>query len=254
MKKIIYPALVSFRENISRNMFGVNLFYLAFMIVFLVFVQDMRDEYGKYEFFVDGARFIKQLFVIFFAVACTFPLFESDKSSNRLFVLLSSHLSRRDYLIGKYLGAFISVFANYAVLCLVLSLVSWFSFSKHPYYLLGIYLSGAFELALLTAFAFFFSITMTRFMGLMMFFFVYITGHFTYYVQYYTSSGKAAYSDLLSTVYAALPNFEYFALHNAYFSGRVIPDGYFFFLFFYTIGWLALLFVVSEILFSRRDF
>jgi hypothetical protein len=246
-------SVTTFKENLSKNLLSTNMFFLVALVLFSVFVQDMKDDFGKFEFFLDGAIFFLNAFTLFYVVACTFPLIEWDKSANRLAIYLSSYVNRSQYLIGKYCGAVLSVFTNYAVMCTIVSLFSWMFFKKHPSWLFGIYVAGLFEFLFLIAILLLLSFSLSRFMALMTLGFIFLVGHFTYYLNYYLKMNHGEFTGIVKWLYFLFPNFEYYGLKNAYLTLQSVPISYYGYLLAYTFGWIFVVYLLGVKIFSKKE-
>jgi ABC-type transport system involved in multi-copper enzyme maturation permease subunit len=254
MKNIITLSKITIRENLAKNMVAANLFYVLVLVFFAAFVQDIPDENGKLEFFLDGGFLFLSLFTLFFSVACTFPSVESDISSNRIHVYLSGYFSRREYLTGKYLGAVFSVTLNYLILCAALSLACYLTFSTHPGYIFFQYMAGMLEYILIIGLILFFSLSMSRFMALMSMAFFYVLAHFTYYLKYYLTTIDSSVARWVEYGYFLLPNLEYFGIKNALFSGKALGVEYWGLVVLYTLGWLLVTGIATELVFCKKEY
>tara|TARA_Y100000589_G_scaffold255329_1_gene244317 strand:- start:1955 stop:2719 length:765 start_codon:yes stop_codon:yes gene_type:complete len=252
--KIWQLAKVTVFENIAARMLLTNIFFLVCLLVLIAFVQDSKEEFNHYKLFLDGSFSLIMFFNLFFAMMTSFSLLESDRLNNRISVLISSYMNRDQYIFGKFLGGFFSSLINLVIICILVSSASLLVFNQHPNYIFYNYFVSVLELLMFVSLVFFCSIAFSRFMGVMSFLFIFILGHFTYYIKYYTRVVGTEYPNLVQNLYLLLPNFEYFGIKNHLIAGKSIPSGYFMALLLFSLAWTTLFLLISQIVFSRKSF
>lgn len=254
MGKSIQLAKVTVRENLAAKMLISNAFFVIFLFVLVAFVQDSKEEFNRYKLFLDGSFSLIMLFNLFFAMMTTFSLVENDRLSNRISVLISGYMSRDQYVLGKFLGGYLSSLINLVIICTTLSVISFFAFDKHPSYIFLNYLISALELMMFVSLVYFCSLGFSKFMAVMSFAFLFILGHFTYYIKYYTKVVGTSYPGLIENLYLFLPNFEYFGIKNHLIAGKTVPAEYFFILLVFSLAWTVAFVLASQIVFARKSF
>lgn len=252
MNAIISLALSTFKENISKNLFSIVLFFLIFLLGAASFAQGAKDSFAQYKIFIDSSYSLIVFFNLIVCFASTYPLYESDLSSNRLHVLLSSYISRTQWVVGKYLGGVFSSISLHIAFCGLVSVFSYFIFAQHPSWLLLGYFVGLLEVLILVGIILTISIVFTRFTGVMIFVLTYILGHFTYYIYYYSMSSEKG-SNILENLYLLLPNFEYFGIKNHLISSNPIPGEYWVYLSAFTFFWVCVSLLTADLIFERKE-
>jgi len=252
--KIWQLAKVTIFENIAARMLLSNIFFLICLLVLVAFVQDSKEEFNRYKLFLDGSFSLIMFFNLFFAMMTSFSLLESDRVNHRITVLISTYMNRDQYIFGKFLGGFFSSMINLVIICILVSITSLLIFNQHPNYIIYNYFVSVLELMMFVSLVFFCSLAFSRFMGVMSFLFIFILGHFTYYIKYYTRVVGTGYPELVENLYLLLPNFEYFGIKNQLIAGKLIPPSYFVALLLFSLAWSTLFLLVSQIIFSRKSF
>ena len=87
-----------------------------------------------------------------------------------------------------------------------------------------------------------------------LFLFIFILGHFTYYIKYYTRVVGTGYPQLVENLYLLLPNFEYFGVKNHLIAGKLIPPSYFLALLVFSLAWTTLFVLISQVIFAKKSF
>lgn len=255
MRAIWSVARISLKESLARNVFGVQFFVVLSLGLLQGFTSGIPEASERLKMFLDGGLTLVMLFSLFFSFAITWPQLEADRVHGRLLSLLSSYLSRAEYVWGKFLGCLLAVWANLAIVFLILAGFVLLQGETPPSWLLLAALAQLLESGLLVVVLIFCSIGMSRFMGVMSAIFIFVLGHFTYYVRYYAKIlEQEQLSALLEQLWLLLPNFEYYGLKNAYLASKPVPELYFPFLLAYTIGWVLIFQVLSVLLFERKEY
>ena len=255
MRAIWSVARISLQESLARNVFGVQFFVILSLGLLQGFTSGIPEDTERLKMFLDGGLTLAMLFSLFFSFAITWPQLEADRVHGRLLSLLSSYLSRGEYVWGKFFGCLLAVWLNLIVMFLILGGFVLLQGETPPSWLFLTGLAQLLEAGLLVAILMFCSIGMTRFMGVMSAIFIFVLGHFTYYVRYYAKILEEKWlGNMLEQLWLFLPNFEYFGLKNAYLASKPVPELYFPFLLAYTVGWILIFQVLSVLLFERKEY
>lgn len=248
-------SFLVFKESLARNILGIHVFYAMALVLMLSFAQSAPDAFARRDLFIDGGVTCLFLFSLFLGLTITFPMVPSDLLQNRLLVYLSTYVSREQYILQKALGVLLTLAFNHALLCALLGASVWMVYSAHPSWLCKIYMATYLETLTLSAVTLFFSVALRRFMALMSVAFVFLVGHFTYYLEFYISQLQSQVAGkVIRALYLMLPNFEVFGVKNAFLASKTIPEGYFIGLFVYASGWIAIFIMATILIFQRREF
>ena len=252
--KVWQLSKVTVFENIAGRMLLTNIFFLICLFVLVAFVQDSKEDFNRYKLFLDGAFSLIMFFNLFFAMMTSFSLIESDRINNRITVLISTYVNRDQYIFGKFLGGFFSSMINLVIISILVSATSLVIFDQHPSYIFYNHFVSILELMMFVSLVLFCSLAFSKFMSVMSFLFIFIIGHFTYYIKYYTRVVGTGYPQLVENLYLLLPNFEYFGIKSHLIAGKLIPPSYFFALFIFSSAWTVLFVLISQLIFSRKSF
>lgn len=252
--KVWQLARVTISENIAGRMLLTNIFFLICLFVLVAFVQDSKEDFNRYKLFLDGSFSLIMFFNLFFAMMTSFSLLETDRINNRITVLVSTYMNRDQYIFGKFLGGFLSSMINLIIISTLVSVTSLLVFDKHPNYIFYNHFVSVLELMMFVSLVFFCSLAFSKFMGVMSFLFIFILGHFTYYIKYYTRVVGTGYPQLVENLYLLLPNFEYFGVKNHLIAGKLIPPSYFLALLVFSLAWTTLFLLISQVIFAKKSF
>ncbi len=248
-------SLLVLHESIAKNILGIHFFYVIVLFLLISFAQGAPDVFARRDLFLDGGVTVLFLFSLFFSMTVTFPMIPTDLKENRLLVFLSTYVSRSSYVLHKALGAALTIAINHLILCVMTSLSLYIVYETHPDWLFTVYWAILLESLLLGSAILFFSVTLSRFMALMSSGFLFLIGHFTYYIEYYVNQlGSPLAGKIILNLYTLLPNFELFGLKNAFLTSKGIPDFYLIWLSVYASGWILVFLLGTSFWMEKKEF
>jgi ABC-type transport system involved in multi-copper enzyme maturation permease subunit len=172
-----------------------------------------------------------------------------------LYVTLAKPVERWEFLLGKYLGLFGTLALNLAVMFVAVSLVL-FSAEWEPNVTMGwAALLILVELAVLSAFAVFFSTWTTTTLAAVFSLALFFIGHLTQELHALAQrSSSAAARFVVDALYRVLPNLELFNLKSHAADGLPVAPSYVATAALYGVLYTALALVAAAFVFKRRDF
>ena len=177
---------------------------------------------------------------------------EMDKGT--IVTILAKPVSRREYLLGKFLGlnlTLTAMLAIMAVLFAVMLAVAPGEFS--PRFLGAVYLTFL-ELTLINAVAVFFSTCVSSILAAVFTLGAFIVGHLSESIREFGQLQDAPMQERISDlVYRLVPNLEVFNVRGAVVHGDPVTWAHLGWATIYGLGWTGLLLILAGSVFSRRE-
>jgi ABC-type transport system involved in multi-copper enzyme maturation permease subunit len=260
-------AINTFRESVRDKvlynlvLFAIVLMAASFMIGQLTAGQDLK-------IIKDLGLSATAMFGLFIAVFIGIGLVSKEVERRSIYGLLAKPIHRYQIVIGKYCGLILTLAVNIAVMAValyaVLGYIAWRvppgvvaaadAPPLDPAMLTAIGLIFV-ELMLVTAVALFFSTFSTPMLSAALTFGLYVVGHFSgdlRDLQQVVDSPAAA--RLARALYWVVPNLAQFDIKADVVHGIRVPTGYIALSTTYAALYIAILLVISVLVFSRRDF
>ena len=254
MKSIWVIAKNTFREVIrDRILYGILVFALILIGLSLVLGQLSFDEQARISvnFGFAGIQISAAIVSIF--IGSTLVAKEIEKQT--ILTLLARPISRSQFICGKFLGLTMVVSVITIGLACVLSILTLF---------LKINITESFFIALfgvqleamvLLSFALFFGSFARPIMTVMFTVSILVLGHWVDSLPYFISKSKSeGFIFIGKTIMKVIPNLEMFNWRTAPIYGDIIPYAEVLKATAYSMGWVLLLFVLTSMIFRRRDF
>jgi len=253
-------ALNTFREALRHKVLYIILFFTVLLIGFAVVLGSISIGESDRVIKHVGLSAIS-IFGIFLAMFVGVNLVYEEMERRTIYTIIAHGVPRRDFIIGKFLGLFLTIVFNFVLMGAILGLVlvaipeaSW-----HPAIAYAIFLS-AFEMMIIIAFAILFSSFSTPVISAILTLAVYIAGHLSDdlldYIKILHHEAYAFHSSIMiplfKGIYAILPHLEEFNAKNqaadpAMLQVTLFPIGY-------GILYTAVVLCLAGLIFSRRDF
>ncbi|MGH9330412.1 MAG: ABC transporter permease [Vicinamibacterales bacterium] len=253
----------SVRDKVLYNLvfFAVLLMAASYLIGQLTAGQDVK-------IMKDLGLAATAVFGLFIAVFIGIGLVSKEVERRSIYALLSKPVRREELILGKYAGLALTLFINVAVMAAALYAVlayydltvtglareRWEAPALDANLLKPIAMI-LLELMLVTAIALFFSTFSTPMLSAILTFGLYVIGHFNADLKNFeqvVESKPAAW--LARTLYYILPNLAPFDIKADIVHGRFVSFGYMAWTAGYAVLYIAVLLVLSMLIFSRRDF
>jgi ABC-type transport system involved in multi-copper enzyme maturation permease subunit len=223
MNNILVIAKNTFKETIrDKILYGILAFALLFLLstVFFGSISLGEDIKVVKDFGLAGIYIFSIIITIFLGTSLIYK--EIEKRT--LYVILSKPVSVSQFLLGKFLGLFMAVLLNLALMTVVHLLVVYFKGGGFDYLSLWAILLQIFEIALFIAVTILFSTISTPLAGAIYSIILLYIGHSLSTLQKYAEKSGAAVRYLTDFIYYLFPNLEKFNIRNNVVHG-VTPTG-----------------------------
>ena len=268
MRAIWLVALHVFKDSVRDKVlysivgFAILLMAASYLIGQLTAGQDLK-------IIKDLGLAAMSIFGLFMAIFIGVGLVAREIDRRSIYAVLAKPVRRHEFILGKYLGLVGTLFVNMAVMAIAYYAVLFYMARvlppsalaaqptppTDPRLLVAIAMIGC-ELALVTAFALFFSTFSSSALlsaGLTAAFFV--AGQFGSDLK---NLEQAVDSRTIATMgrglYYALPNFAAFDVKSRVVYGQPLGEGYIALTLAYAAAYVTMLLIASVLIFSRRDF
>jgi len=254
MKSVWVIAKNTFREVIrDRILYGILVFALLLIGLSLVLGQLSFDEQARISinFGFAGIQISAAIVSIFIGSS----LVSKEIEKQTILTLLARPITRSQFIFGKFLGLSLVVLVvtmGLAAVLLLLTLFLKISITETFFIaLFGILL----EAMVLLSFALFFGSFARPIMTVMFTVSILIIGHWVDSLPYFISkSPSGAFKILGQVILKVVPNLEMFNWRTAPIYGDLVESSEILRASAYSSAWVLLLFVLTSIIFRRRDF
>jgi ABC-type transport system involved in multi-copper enzyme maturation permease subunit len=253
----------SVRDKVLYNLvaFAILLMGASYLIGQLTVGQDMK-------IMKDLGLAATLLFGLFIAVFIGIGLVSKEVERRSIYALLSKPIRRQEFIVGKYCGLLLTLLVNVGAMTLALYVVLgtmiftqppqakliWEAPALDPALLKAVLLIYA-ELAIITACALFFSSFSTPILSAAFTAGLFVIGQFNADLKHFenvVSSRPAAW--MARVLYYTLPNLASFDVKAAVVHGQPVATGYILLMLGYAVVYIAMLLVITTMIFVRRDF
>ncbi len=254
MSQIIAIAYNTFREGI-RNKILHSLVFFAFIMIVLSNALSELAMAASDKVVTDIGLSAISLFGVFIAIFVGINLVYKEIDRKTIYTIISKPLSRYQIVVGKYLGLVVMLFVQLLIMSAVFCLALLFTQgSIDPQIFVAIAMIFL-ELMVITALSICFSSYSSPFMSALFTISIFVIGHVTNDLLQFGEKSKLVTMKVVAQIsYYLFPNLENFNFktrvthHLPYHVSEV----------FYAAGygflWIALLLILSVLLFQRRDF
>jgi ABC-type transport system involved in multi-copper enzyme maturation permease subunit len=196
------------------------------------------------------------VFGLLIAIFVGIGLVYKEIQRRTIYTLLAKPISRREFLVGKYLGLMLTIFLNVALMAAVLfSLTLLYSEGAVNWEIGTAVFLILVELMLVTAVAVFFSTFSTPTLSAMFTLGVYIIGHFSYDLSVYAEiSENVVLKYVTYALHYLLPNLEKFNVKGLVVHGIPIAADYIVWAVIYAVVYVLFLLIAGSAIFQRREF
>ncbi|MBW7940122.1 MAG: ABC transporter permease subunit [Candidatus Omnitrophica bacterium] len=273
MTEIIAIGLNTFREAIRNKVLYLILMFALLLLVSSTLLSSLALE--------EGMRVIKNLglssinvFGLLVAMFIGVNLIPQEVESKTIYTIISQGVRRWQFVLGKFLGLTMTVYANMAVMTFMLLLIMfWFlgGFS-HPFTTLGdrsfMWVTAAigmqlFEMLIVISIAILFSSFSTPILSAVMTLMVYAIGHMTNdfwdYIRLQTEKvGTNLFTGFLTFIWYLCPHLDLLNLKKLAVYYELLPAAQTYFplgpAVLHSLTYSALVLGLGCVAFSKRDF
>jgi len=267
MKPIAWIGVNVFRESV-RDKVLYNLVAFAILMMGASYVIGQLTAGQDVKIIKDLGLSAISVFGLFIAVFIGIGLVSKEVERRSIYGLLAKPVERYQLVLGKYVGLVLTLVVNIAVMAAALYLVlvyvaarfprevqaAWDAPALDPRMLVAIGLIVV-ELMIVTAIALFFSTFSTPMLSAAMTFGLFVAGHFSSDLKQFDQVVESEVAARLTEfLYWVLPNLASFDVKARVVHGDAVGAGYVAVTTLYGVAYIAMLLVVSVVIFSRRDF
>ena len=195
-----------------------------------------------------------RLFGVGIAIFVGVGLIHDEIERRTIYTILSKPLSRSEFIVGKYMGLLLTVWAQLAIMSLAFFAVSWAVGAPLGWNLVAALGLVGIELMVVVAVATFFSSFTTPLLSSLFSVGIYLAGHLSRDIRSLGfQSGDAAVEFASQAVYRALPDLQSFNLTVQVVHGLPISSLEIGLPVVYGVGYSVVLLMASALIFERRD-
>ncbi len=252
--KVRTIAVNTFKETIRDRILYSLLVFAIIMIGLSYFLAEL--SLGDFErVVINFGLSCVHIFGVLISVFIGITLVSKEVEKRTIYAIVSKPVSRIEFLMGKFFGLSITLLVTNIAMTVGLLLTAYVQSGNMNTTIL--FVSGMIylELMLLTAVAILFSSFTTPTLSAIFTLSVFFIGHLSPGLKYFGEKSKSMVAKYFSLgLYYILPNLENFNFKNTAVYGVSIKGVSLVFIFFYFLSYLALILLISNWLFSRRDF
>jgi ABC-type transport system involved in multi-copper enzyme maturation permease subunit len=260
-------ALSVFKESV-RDRVPYNLVVFAVLLIGSSFLLGQLTAGQDVKIIKDLGLAATAVFGLFIAIFIGIGLVSKEVERRSIYGLLAKPISRSQLIAGKYAGLVLTLAVNVAVMTIALYVVlAYLTWTTDPQFRSGWDAPGLdpslmkaiflifIELMLITAVALFFSTFSTPLLSAALTFGLYVAGHFNADLRNFDQvvNSRAAVW-LARGLYHLLPDLSAFDVKTEVVHGIPVAGGYLALTAGYGFLYIAVLLLVSTLIFSRRDF
>jgi ABC-type transport system involved in multi-copper enzyme maturation permease subunit len=267
VRAVSWVAVNVFKESV-RDRVPYNLAFFAVLLIASSYLLGQLTAGQDVKIIKDLGLAATAVFGLFIAIFIGIGLVSKEVERRSIYSLLSKPISRPQFILGKYAGLVLTLAVNVAVMTVALYAVlayltymevpeiraAWDAPGVDPRMLEAVALIFV-QLMIVTALALFFSTFSTPLLAAALTFGLFVAGHFNADLKNFdrvVESRAAVW--LARAVYHVIPDFSAFDVKMEVVHGLRVPAGYLLGTTAYGLLYIAVLLVVSVVIFSRRDF
>jgi len=245
----------TFREAI-RDKVLYNLVFFALLVMGFSVVIGKMTLGERIKIIVDLSLAAMSVFGLLIAIFVGIGLVHKEIQRRTVYTILAKPISRRGFVLGKYLGLMLVILLNVAVMTAgLLALIAVFSDAGMNWGVPVAVLLILVELMIVTAVAVLFSTFSTPTLSAMFTLGVWVIGRFSSdLVLFVAKSPDPVLRALVTAVHFVLPNLEKFDVKAQVVYGMPLEPAYVAGAVLYGLVYIALLIGLATVVFERRDF
>ena len=255
---IVVIAQTTFGEALRKKILNIFLFITLALIAFSVSFASfsMREELTLIKSFGLGIIAIAGMFI---AIVLGINLVPSEIEKRTIYTLLAKPVYRYEFLLGKFLGAMMTILANLLLMTLVFFvMVTWKNHWIPEWTLLKGILMIFFQLFLLSSVALFFSVFLTPVVNFFLTSAVYIIGSLSEVTMSMANNKEVniVIKGFYWVIHYMIPNFANFFTQNSLIHPSVVIRSEFQYYaqnIVYAIVYASILLIITILVFDRRD-
>lgn len=244
----------TFKEAI-RDRILYSIVFFAVLILAVSTVLDIVTIGQRTKIIKDVGLASISLFGALIAIFVGIGLVYKELDKRTIYTIVSKPVTRFQFLLGKYLGLVFTIFVEVAAMSLIFCLIVFFQGGSVDLLLLEAIALTFLELMIVCAVAILFSSFTTPILSGMFTLGVYIIGHLTYDLYEFSSTFRGtALEKVLKILYYVFPNLDNFNIRGNAVHGLPVSGDFLLFSITYGLLYIILLFVISSLIFGKKDF
>lgn len=267
MTSVALIARSVFRESV-RDKVLYNLVFFAILMMGASLLIGQLTAGQDVKIIKDLGLAATSIFGLFIAIFIGIGLVSKEVEKRSIYSLLAKPITRRQLVLGKYLGLVLTLLVNLAVMAVALYAVlafmawqagpdaarAWERPALDPAMLNALTLTFA-ELALVTAIALFFSTFSTPLLSAAFTFGLFVAGRFSADLRDFNQVVRSPLAGAVTkALYWVLPNLAPFDVRAQVVHGQPVTSGYLVLTLAYAVFYSSALLVAATYVFSKRDF
>lgn len=255
INRIFVIAKNTFREAI-RDRILYNLVLFVLLITAAAILLGELTDGQEARTIVNAGLGAMLIFGVFIAIFVGVGLVSKEIEKRTVYAIFAKPVTRAEFILGKYFGLCATLLVNTAIMgagvSLALFYVSGSSLLGPAWEAIGLIF---FELTIVTAVAILFSSFSSPALSALLTFFVFIIGHLSSSLRDMADVlGSMGAKFIFEIIYYAFPNLANFTFRTEAALGMLVPTNFFAAAVLYAFVYVAILLVITILIFSRRDF
>ncbi|MEZ4753011.1 MAG: ABC transporter permease subunit [Bdellovibrionota bacterium] len=256
MQKISTIAINTFRESIrSKILYSLIIFAGVLVLISSLFGSVTIGEQDKVV--KDFGLFCISIFTIAYAVISGASMVHKELSKKTIYNILSKAVRRWEFLLGKFLGMFLTLLVMLALMGSALLALSYLLESQNNLLLLQAYFYQALELLIICATVIFFSaIVVTPLLSGLFTFGVFLVGRSISYLLFFVESGEVSglTAKILKLLNLVLPNLDKLNINDEVVHGYSMTPEHMLWSTVYAVSYAIVLLILAAAIFRKREF
>jgi ABC-type transport system involved in multi-copper enzyme maturation permease subunit len=196
------------------------------------------------------------IFGAFISIFVGVSLVSKEIEKRTVYAIFSKPISRAEFILGKYLGLCLTLLVNVLIMGIGVSLaLVYVGGGNFAFSIWGAIFLIFLELTILIAVAILFSSFSSPALSALLSFFVFIIGHFSASLNELAKNLGSSFAKIIfGAIYYILPNLSNYVFRTETAHGLVPPSSMIFGAIAYAVIYIAVLLVITVMIFSRRNF
>ncbi len=253
-KKVWVITVNTFREAV-RDRVLYSIVFFALLILALSTVMDIITIGQKSKIIKDVGLASISIFGTLIAIFVGIGLVYKELDKRTIYTIVAKPVTRFQFLLGKYFGLVLTIFVEVLAMGLIFVAIAFFvtgSLDMRLFIAIGLIFL---ELMVVCGVAIFFSSFSTPILSGMFTLGVYVIGHTTRDLYEFSANFKGTFLEMFFKIlYYVFPNLDNFNIRSQVVHGLPISGEYFLFSISYGVLYIAILLIISSIVFTKRDF
>jgi Cu-processing system permease protein len=253
--QIITVARNAFREAVRDKVLYNLVIFVLLITVAAIILGDLTDG-QEARTTVNLGLSAMLIFGAFISIFVGVGLVSKEIEKRTVYSIFAKPISRGTFIVGKYLGLCLTILVNVLLMGIGVTLALLYVGGTN---LIVPSWSAIFliflELTVLTAVAITFSSFSSPSLSALLTFFVFVIGHLSSsLLDFANNLGGTFTKKFFEFIYYVLPNFSHFSFITNAANNQIPSSTYFITAIIYAIIYICILLVISNLVFSRRNF